>query len=358
MSMELSNQNKLSEFHEELKRLDITIIRPDINSCYADFKSDGKKFYYALGALKNVGFDAILNIVNERIENSRFVSINDFIKRVNPKDINKLQLEGLVKAGAFDSLNNNRQSLFNSIPSIILYSKNMFENKLLNQNDLFDNKEDTNDNILEEIKDWKFEEKLSKEFHTLGFFMSDHPLNQYKTLYDEFKIKNYSEFILINESKEINIAATVLKVQEKKTQKGNSYAIVKFSDLISVFELFIFSDIFEMNRRILVEGNSLILTLSKNLSDEDNKFKRINVKKVASLNDLVNKPINEVKIYLKNIDQLKKIGNVFETNGKTDVNIFIKNNNQNLSFRLKTMKNIERKSLETLKNKGISLIIN
>jgi len=358
MSMELSNQNKLSEFHEELKRLDISIVRPDINSCYADFKSDGKKFYYALGALKNVGFDAILNIVNERIANGRFVSINDFIKRVNPKDINKLQLEGLVKAGAFDSLNNNRQSLFNSIPSIILYSKNMFENKLLNQNDLFDNKEDTNDNILEEIKDWKFEEKLSKEFHTLGFFMSDHPLNQFKTLYDEFKIKNYSEFILINESKEINIAATVLKVQEKKTQKGNSYAIVKFSDLISVFELFIFSDIFEMNRSILVEGNSLILTLSKNLSDEDNKFKRINVKKVASLNDLVNKPINEVKIYLKNIDQLKKIGNIFETNGKTDVNIFIKNNNQNLSFKLKTMKNIERKSLETLKNKGISLIIN
>jgi DNA polymerase-3 subunit alpha len=113
-----------------------------------------------------------------------------------------------------------------------------------------------------------------------------------------------------------------------------------------------------MNRSILVEGNSLILTLSKNLSDEDNKFKRINVKKIVSLNDLVNKPINEVKIYLKNIDQLKKIGNIFETNGKTDVNIFIKNNNQNLSFKLKTMKNIERKSLETLKNKGISLIIN
>ena len=188
--------------------------------------------------------------------------------------------------------------------------------------------------------------------------MSDHPLNQFKTLYDEFKIKNYSEFILINESKEINIAATVLKVQEKKTQKGNSYAIVKFSDLISVFELFIFSDIFEMNRSILVEGNSLILALSKNLSDEDNKFQRINVKKITSLNDLVNKPINGVKIYLKNIDQLKKIGNIFETNGKTDVNIFIKNNNQNLSFKLKTMKNIERKSLETLKNKGISLIIN
>ena len=358
MSMELSNQNKLSEFHEELKRLDINIIRPDINNCYADFKSDGKNFYYALGALKNVGFDAISNVVNERIKNGLFISLKDFIKRVNPKDINKLQLEGLVKAGAFDKINDNRQSIYNSIPNIILYSKNIFENQLVNQNELFNNDEDKNDNILEEIKDWKFEERLSKEFQTLGFFMSDHPLSQFKNLYDEFKIKNYLEFNHINEAIEVNIAATVLKIQEKKTQKGNSYAIVKFSDLSSVFELFIFSDIFEMNRNNLVEGNSLILTLSKNLSDDDNKFRRINVKKIASLNDLINKPLNEVKIFLENIEQLKKIDNIFKPNGKTNVNIFIKNNNQNLSFKLKNLKNIERKSLETLKNKGISLIIN
>jgi len=130
MSMELSNQNKLSEFYEELKRLDIKIIRPDINSCFADFKSDGKNFYYSLGALKNVGFDAISNVVNERKQNGSFNSLKDFIKRVNPKDINKLQLEGLVKAGVFDKLNSNRQSIFKSIPNIILYSKNYFENPI------------------------------------------------------------------------------------------------------------------------------------------------------------------------------------------------------------------------------------
>ena len=96
MSMDISNQNKLSEFYEELKRLNIKIIRPDINKCYADFRSDNKNFYYALGGIKNVGFEAVSNIVNERKKNGEFSSINDFIKRVNPKDINKLQLEGLV----------------------------------------------------------------------------------------------------------------------------------------------------------------------------------------------------------------------------------------------------------------------
>ena len=116
MTMDISNQNKLSEFYEELKRLNIEIVRPDINQCFADFRAENGKFYYALGGIKAVGYEAVYNIVQERKSNGPFKSIKDFLNRVNPKDINKLQLEGLVKAGAFDNLNINRQSLFNSIP--------------------------------------------------------------------------------------------------------------------------------------------------------------------------------------------------------------------------------------------------
>ena len=71
---------------------------------YSDFFSDGKNFYYALGAIKNVGFEAISNVIRERSNNGEYQNLSDFINRVNPKDINKLQLEGLVKAGAFDKL--------------------------------------------------------------------------------------------------------------------------------------------------------------------------------------------------------------------------------------------------------------
>ena len=105
------NQKKLSEFYEELKRLNIEIVRPDINKCFSDFTSNGKQFFYALGAIKNVGYEAISNIVKERETNGEYKNLSDFIKRVDPKDINKLQLEGLVRAGAFDNLNDNRQSI-------------------------------------------------------------------------------------------------------------------------------------------------------------------------------------------------------------------------------------------------------
>ena len=118
MSMDISNQNKLSEFYEELKRLNIEIVRPDINECFANFRTNDDKFYYALGGIKAVGYEAISNIVNERISNGKFSSLHDFVNRVNPKDINKLQLEGLVKAGAFDKLNSNRKALFDSIQKI------------------------------------------------------------------------------------------------------------------------------------------------------------------------------------------------------------------------------------------------
>ena len=98
MTMDISNQNKLSEFYEELKRLGVEIIRPNINECYSDFRTENGKFYYALGGIKAVGYESISNIIKERSKNGKFGSIGDFINRINPKDINKLQLEGLVKA--------------------------------------------------------------------------------------------------------------------------------------------------------------------------------------------------------------------------------------------------------------------
>jgi DNA polymerase III subunit alpha len=358
MTMDISNQNKLSEFYEELKRLNINIIRPDINECFADFKADNNNFYYALGGIKAVGYDAISNIIKERTENGKFKSINDFIVRLQPKDINKLQLEGLVKGGAFDNLNNNRQSLIKSIPNFIIKNKNIYENKSTNQIDLFGDEEHTDDNVIFDVEDWKFEERLSKEFEAIGFFISDHPLNQFKEIFNDYKITDYSDFNKNDNFNEANIAATLLKIQERKTAKGNSYGVIKLTDLTSVFELFIFSDILEANREILKEGNSLILTLTKNISNDENRFKRINVRKIASLKNLFNNPLTEVTFEIKTPDEIKKISNFIKNGGETSINFKIKENDKNLMFKLKEKRNIDRKSLNIIRNNNISAIIN
>ena len=357
MSMDISNQNKLGEFYEELKRLNIEVVRPNINECFADFRTENEKFYYALGGIKAVGFEAISNIVKERLKNGKFKSLTDFLNRINPKDINKLQLEGLVKAGAFDNFNINRQSLFNSIPGFITKSKNIFENKSTNQIDLFGDNINEEEEIILDIDDWKFEERLSKEFEAIGFFISDHPLNQFKEIFDDYNINDYEAFINNNDLKEINVAATLLKIQERKTAKGNAYAVLKLSDLKNVFELFIFSDVLELNREILKEGNSFILTLVKSISDTENRFKRINVQKIVSLKDLLNMPIQEVTFNLKSSKELDEISKFLPENGNTIINIKICDKNNDYSFRLKNKRNIDRKTINLLRNKEISAII-
>ena len=353
MTMDISSQNKLSEFYEELRRLNIKVIRPDINKCYADFKADANGLYYALGAVKNVGYEAISNIVYERNINGEFKSIEDFIQRVNPKDINKLQLEGLVKAGAFDKLSNNRQSIYVSIPNLIIKSKNIFENKSTNQIDLFGNDENNENEFLQKIDDWKFEDRLSKEFESIGFFISDHPLNQFSDSFNDYNIISFLDFNN-RDMKEANIAATLLKIQEKKTQKGNSYAIIKLTDLGSVFELFLFSDVLELNREILKEGNSLILTLTKNNLEDENRFKRINVRKIASLKNLYDKPIGNIEIMVDNEKSLNQIEKILSKNGHTQVIVKIIDKENKLTFNLKNKRFVDRKNLNLLKNQGIS----
>ena len=172
------------------------------------------------------------------------------------------------------------------------------------------------------------------------------------------KITDYSSFISKEDLKDANIAATLLKVQERKTAKGNSYAVLKLTDLSSVFELFIFSDVLELNREILKDGSSLILTIFKNVSNDENRLTRINVQKIASLKDLFNSPINEVSFKLNSDEQIKKISTILKVEGKTVVNINLVKGDNILQFRLKNPRKLDRKTLNILRNQQIQAIIN
>ena len=146
-------------------------------------------------------------------------------------------------------------------------------------------------------------------------------------------------------------------MQERKTAKGNSYAVLKLTDLSSVFELFIFSDVLELNREILKEGNSLILNLVKNITDDENRFKRINVQKISSLKELFNSPINEVCFEVSSKDQVQVISKILKENGKTLVNINLVTEDNILHFKLRNSKNLDRKSLNLLRKQQIQATI-
>ena len=348
MSTELTNTSKLREFVEELKRLKVEIIRPSINKSYAEFKAIEGKIFYGLGAIKNVGFEAISNIVKEREKNGIFKSLFDFIKRVNNKDVNKLQLEGLTKAGVFDEFSKDRNKIFTSIPKIIQLIKNENDNKINNQSSLFESngKSDNDFNFLPSIP-WKPKELLNEEFKSLGFYISDHPLNEYKEIFNELKITSFDQFYN-NKDKEGLVAGTIMSIQEKKSAKGTPYAIVKFSDKKGEFELFLFAEILVNNRDKIKESESFILTLQK---DNDPSRKRANVRKIMRLDEVISKPYEKVTIELNENFNINEIKDILSNNGETEVSLIIKDKNKKINYSLQNNRKLDLQHIKALKAK-------
>ena len=351
MSTELTNTSKLREFVEELKKLKIEIIKPSINKCFSDFRAIEGKLYYGLGAIKNVGFEAISNIVNERINNGLFRSIVDFINRVSSKDVNKLQLEGLVKAGVFDEFDKDRNKILNSIPKIIQKIKNINDDKENHQSNLFDEQE----NYKKEFEfvptsSWTSKKLLSEEFKSIGFYLTNHPLNEFEEIFHQLNIVSYNQFYENNLTEGL-VAGTLMSIQEKKSAKGTPYAIIKLSDKQVEFELFLFAEILVANREKLKESESFVLTLQKDRLPGENAKKRVNVKKILSLDEVINKPYSNVTIELNdncNLDEIKKLLSV---KGETAINLVLKDKNKRAIYSLQANRKFDFSHLKALKSK-------
>ncbi len=351
MSTELTNTSKLREFVEELKRLKIDIVKPSINKCFSDFKAIDGKIIYGLGAIKNVGLEAISNIVNEREKNGIFKSLIDFINRVNARDVNKLQLEGLVKAGAFDEFEKDRNKILNSIPKIIQQIKNINNDKDNQQTNLFGDQENyISDFEFLSSKPWQQKEMLSEEFKSIGFYLTNHPLNEFEETFNYLDINSYNQFYEDSKNEGL-VAGTIMSIQEKKSAKGTPYAIVKFSDKQTEFELFFFAEILIANRGKLKESESFVLTLQKDKISGDLTKKRINVKKILNLDDVIKKPYSKVTIELKKDYNLAEIKGLLSNKGETEINLVVKEKNKQATFLLQENRKFDLNHFKALKSK-------
>ena len=265
--------------------------------------------------------------------------------------MNKLQLEGLTKSGTFDEFDNDRNKILNSIPKIIQQIKNFNDDKANNQSSLFGNEDDV-ENKFEYLPStpWSQKELLSEEFKSLGFYISNHPLNEYEEIFNQLGITSYDQFYK-NDIYEGLVAGTIMSIQEKKSAKGTPYAIVKFSDQNGEFELFLFSELLINNRDKLIESESIILTLQKEKTSIDSAKQRINVRKIIGLDNLINKPFSKVTIELDEnfkIDEIKEILNV---KGQTEVNLIVKLNKKRAFYSLKNNRKFDLSHLKALKAK-------
>ncbi len=359
MNTELGNTDKLNLFYEELKRLKIEIYPPNINYSFSEFLPQKNKIYYALSAIKAVGQSAISGVIDEREKNGKFKSINDFFSRVDHKYLNKLQLEGLIKSGSFDSIESNRRNLFDNVQHFMKVSKSSTEANLNDQEVLF--KSDSLSNVVDIKKssfnkDWTHSEKIKKEFESLGFFVSEHPLKEHKNLLDSYKVVSHNQFHEDLNIKEGMLAGTIVTVQEKKTNRGMPYAIVKFVDLESIFEFFVFSENLLNNRDKLIVGNSFLIGVKKEMNKDG--VERSNVVKLLYLNDFLNKKIDTIKFELSSNKELESLSCISKDFGETRVNLNIKSSNNYLKFVLKKKRNVTTESIKSTNLSNIKSSIN
>jgi len=348
MNMELSNTDKLNEFYEELKRLDIKVVPPSINDSFADFEVKENKIYYALSAIKAVGYDSINEIVKIRNKLGIFKNLEDFVLKIHSKYINKLQLEALIKSGAFDCFNKNRKLLHDNVPEIIKISKN-FKDSNSEQNNLFGESQKVFLNFLKinNYSIWENNEKMKNEFDSIGFFMSKHPLTDYESILKSYNAVSYGKINKLDNGKEIIISGTLMSLQEKKTSKGQPFAILKLSDLSRMYEIFVFSELLLVSREKLILGNSFLINIVK--EKLTNGTQRLTVRKITDLNVLKEAKINSIEFFLNSLKEIEIINSILKKNGKTKVVFKLKANEKILNLDVKDYKFVDMNLINKFK---------
>ena len=275
MNCDIHLTDKLNTYAEEVRRgLEIEIIPPCVNRSGARFGVADGKLVYGLGALKNVGEDAMSLIELARGEKP-FVNLFDFARRVDLKRIGKRPMEMLARAGAFDQLDPNRRRVFDSLDALVGYSAAIHEQRASNQVSLFGEAgDDLPEPRLSPVADWLPNERLAEEHKAIGFYLSGHPLDDYMPALKRKKVQTLDEVLAAvqNGPKVTKIAGSVAGRQERKSARGNRFAFAQLSDPTGLYEVTIFSDVLEASRDHLEAGSNVVLTVEANLESDQLKL--------------------------------------------------------------------------------------
>jgi DNA polymerase-3 subunit alpha len=282
MTFDMGNTDKLNIFRQELDRLGIPLLPPDINRSRADFgveepaaNANGGRhaIRYALAAVKNVGIAAMEALVAERDRNGPFKSLGDLAERVDARAVNKRQIESLACAGAFDGLDGNRHRVFEAAETIARHASAAASERESAQENLFGNADAsvTPDLVLTEVADWPAMERLRHEFEAIGFYLSAHPLDAYGGGLERLGVVRAAdlEAAMERDPGRKRLAGIVIGKQERTSRQGNRFAFIQLSDTSGVYEVVVFSDLLAATRDLLNGGEPLLLTVESRGDGED-----------------------------------------------------------------------------------------
>jgi DNA polymerase-3 subunit alpha len=264
MSSDFDNIDRLAIEITECKHMGLEVLAPDINESYTEFAvvPETNQIRFGLKAIKNVGSGAVDEILNVR-ETGPFISMEDFLSRVNSRLVNKKTLESLIKSGAFDKFGDRNRFLEN-IDRLLNYSLRLSKQQQTGQIDLFGDQDLANrqtsqklilDNSVEPATQ---RQKLAWERELIGIYVSEHPLDIYKNILQEKTIE-LKELNNLEENLQLNIGGLITTIREISTKNNQKMAFAKLEDFSSEVELIFFPQVFAKYKKILARDKIYII---------------------------------------------------------------------------------------------------
>ena len=292
----LGNLDKVPIYIYECKRLNIGILKPDINKSFTKFTVQDNKIRFGLGSIKNVGISAIETVISEREKNGEYKSFTDFCERIQSGTVNRKCIECLIKAGCFDEMNQTRATLLASYERILDTINNQGRNSMANQVTMFDlvQPEETVKYQYTVLKELDERELLAQEKEMIGIYISGHPLEKIKeaiqrqTNINSIQIKDLNGENAGNfkDGQNVKYAGTITSVKKKYTKRNTIMAFVTVEDLYGSAEIVVFDSVFSRCDNILVEENIVIVEGRLSIKeDEDARIIVQNIKEFSEENN-------------------------------------------------------------------------
>jgi DNA polymerase-3 subunit alpha len=322
MAYSIANTDKLNVFRQEMQRMGIGLLPPDINRSTETFTVEltpdgGKAVRYALAAVRNVGGPAMKALVAEREQNGPFADVFDLVRRADPGVLNKRQLENLINAGAFDTLDPNRARLFASVDLLIRYGANAADERRSGQNNLFGSGPASLPvPDLPAVPPNEPLEQLRLEFEAIGFYMSAHPLDQHAKALERLGVVSHRQMlerIGRGGGSHFKVPGIVIDRQERTSARGNRYAFLSLSDMTGSYEVTVFSELLAVHRDLMVAGQGLILTIDVQKTGDE---MRLTCQGIEALDKAVDKAAAGVKILLDKPDGIPALRELLAAEGR------------------------------------------
>jgi DNA polymerase-3 subunit alpha len=311
MNCDLHLTDKLAVYFNEVQKgLDLSYTPPCVNRSQARFDVVDGVLVYGLGALKNVGVDAMRLVTDGRGEKP-FTTLFDLARRVDLKRVGKRPLEMLARSGSFDQLDRNRHRVFDSLDALVGYSASVHEQRNSNQVSLFgETGDDLPEPRLSPVANWLPAEQLTEEFKAIGFYLSGHPLDDYMPSLKRSGIITLDQ--LIEKAKDgplvAKLAGIVAGRQERKSARGNRFAFVQLSDTTGNYETTMFSDTLEASRVHLEAGSKVVLSVEATMDSEQLKLLCRSVQPIDGA--VTQAGASGLRVYLDNTSAIESVATV------------------------------------------------